>query len=329
MKATYTIFEQGSQQSASASSIGPFVAGATPGFVWIHLDQPDAAQISEVAGHLKIPAEVARVISGPHQRPTLLMLDSIAVVVLKVSRPGGESSSTAFDDVFIVLGHRFVLTMMWSPSTVMQEVERRVKAEVETVSLGSVGVLVTIASCVINGYEERISAINSEVDVLEAHVFGSGDADHSEQIYLLKRRTAEFRRSVVPLARGLERLARTDLPWLLAMPGPVLQGVLADALSASEDIEGLDLLLNDVLQANVARVTAGQNRTGLQQNEDTRKISAWAAIALIPTMVTGVYGMNFTNMPELQWKYGYLLALVAIVILCLIVHRLFRRNDWL
>ncbi|MET3806144.1 Mg2+ and Co2+ transporter CorA [Nakamurella sp. UYEF19] len=127
-----------------------------------------------------------------------------------------------------MLGNHLVLTVMLSPSTLMEEVGLAMRAGVNTVSLGPVGVLVATATCVINGYEDAIGTMNDDVDVLERLVFGSGEADHSEQIYLTKRRTTDFRRSVVPLARGLERLSRTDLPWLLAMPDRVLQVVTAE-----------------------------------------------------------------------------------------------------
>ena len=87
--------------------------------------------------------------------------------------------------------------------------------------------------------------------------------------------------------------------------------------------------MNDILQVNAARVSAGQSKTALRQNEDTRKISAWAAIALVPTMVTGIYGMNFQYMPELQWPVGYPAVIVVILVFCFVLHRLFVRNGWL
>ncbi len=90
-----------------------------------------------------------------------------------------------------------------------------------------------------------------------------------------------------------------------------------------------DRLLTDVLQANVARVGVQQSAVAVRQNEDMRKISAWAAIALVPTAIAGIYGMNFDNMPELNWKYGYFLVLAVIATACLSLHRLFKRNGWL
>ena len=121
----------------------------------------------------------------------------------------------------------------------------------------------------------------------------------------------------------------SDVNALGSLPDKYFQEVLQRSLRVAEAVEGFDRLLNDIMQANVARVSAGQSRTALRQNEDTRKISAWAAIALVPTMVTGIYGMNFESMPELRWSYGYPAVVLAIVLLCVVLHRLFVRNGWL
>jgi len=111
--------------------------------------------------------------------------------------------------------------------------------------------------------------------------------------------------------------------------GPYFRDVHDHALRAADAIEAHDRLLSDVLTADLAQVSVRQNHTAVRQNEDMRKISAWAAIALVPTAVAGVYGMNFDNMPELHWKYGYFLVLAVILTTCLSLHRLFRHNGWL
>jgi magnesium transporter len=100
-------------------------------------------------------------------------------------------------------------------------------------------------------------------------------------------------------------------------------------LRAIDAVEGHDRMLTDVLSADLAQVSIRQTRTAVRQNEDMRKISAWAAIALVPTAIAGIYGMNFENMPELQWEYGYFMVLGVIFTVCFTLHRLFRRNGWL
>jgi magnesium transporter len=140
---------------------------------------------------------------------------------------------------------------------------------------------------------------------------------------------AEFRRAVDPLAAALAQLAAGDVEQIAADSGPYFRDVHDHALRVADGLEGLDRLLSDVLQANTARITVGQSKIALRQNEDVRKISAWAAIALVPTAIAGVYGMNFDNMPELHWKYGYFIVLALILGSCGLLYRLFRRNGWL
>ena len=185
------------------------------------------------------------------------------------------------------------------------------------------------ADLVVDGYEEAID-INDDVDEIEAQVFGSPDADdHSERIYKLKREMLEFRRAVLPLAAADPATGRaTGCPGC-PQAAQYFRDVHDHVLRGVDDIERHDRLLSDILQANVARVSVGQSAVAVRQNEDMRKISAWAAIALVPTAIAGIYGMNFDNMPELHWHYGYFIVLGVIGSACLVLYRLFRRNRWL
>ena len=167
------------------------------------------------------------------------------------------------------------------------------------------------------------------MDEIESQVFGTDEEDHAERIYKLKREVAEFRRAVVPLAPPLQRLAEGSVPGIDQAAAPYFRDVHDHAMRAADAIEGHDRLLSDVLQANLARVGVRQSEIALRQNEDMRRISAWAAIALVPTAIAGIYGMNFEHMPELDWQYGYFGALTVIGSLCLGLYLLFRRSGWL
>jgi magnesium transporter len=141
---------------------------------------------------------------------------------------------------------------------------------------------------------------------------------------------------VLPLATPLQRLAEGAVPGIDESAAPYFRDVHDHVLRAADAIEGHDRLLSDVLQADLARVAVRQaqvavrqNEIAVRQNEDMRRISAWAAIALVPTAIAGIYGMNFDNMPELHWQYGYFLVLGVIAAVSLVLYRLFRRNGWL
>ncbi|HEY7718910.1 MAG TPA: magnesium and cobalt transport protein CorA, partial [Pedococcus sp.] len=199
----------------------------------------------------------------------------------------------------------------------------------EALALGPTAVLYRAADLVVDGYEEAIVHITGDVDEIESQVFTGDDEDHAERIYKLKREVAEFRRAVLPLATPVSRLADGAVSGVDPASAPWFRDVNDHLLRASDAIEGLDRLLTDVLQANLARVGVRQNAIAVRQNEDMRKISAWAAIALVPTAIAGIYGMNFDTMPELRWRYGYFVVLGVIAGVCLVLHRLFRRNGWL
>jgi magnesium transporter len=314
------------------------VARSTPGFVWIGLQQPTAADIAKVASEFNLPHLALEDAVKAHQRPKLDIYDDMLFVVLKPVRYVDHDEVVDVTEIAIFLGANFVVTVRHGESDVLH----RVRAEVDAGSSkllqhGPTGVLYRTADLVVDGYEEAIEFINEDVDEIETQVFGSPDAaDHSERIYKLKREIAEFRRAVLPLAAPLQRLSEGTVPGIDPSAAPYFRDVHDHVLRAADAIEGHDRLLSDILQADLARVTARQSELAVRQteisvrqNEDMRKISAWAAIALVPTAIAGIYGMNFHYMPELRWHYGYFMALGVMGGACFVLYRLFRRNGWL
>lgn len=318
-------------------------ARAVGGFVWIGLQQPTADEIAVVAAEFGLPALAVEDAVKAHQRPKLEVYDDVVFAVIKPVRYVDHDEVVDLSEIAVFVGDHFVVTVRHGDS----EVLRRVRAEVdadgsEIAALGPMGVLYRAADLVVDGYEEAITYINDDVDEIELEVFRpeSDDADEdspsAERIYKLKREVAEFRRAVVPLAGPLERLSEGAVGGVDRTLAQYFRDVHDHVLRASEAIDGHDRLLSDVLQAELARVGARQSRIALRQNEiavrqneDMRRISAWAAIALVPTAIAGIYGMNFDNMPELHWRYGYFVVLGVIAASCTGLHRLFRRNGWL
>jgi magnesium transporter len=313
-------------------------ARRTSGFVWIGLQQPSAGDIADVAREFNLPPLAVEDAVKAHQRPKLEVYGDVLFVVLKPVRYVDHDEVVDVSELAIFLGPKFLVTVRHGESDVLHRVRDELDAgNSKAAQHGPVGVLYRTADLVVDGYEEALDFINEDVDDIEIQVFGSPDGtDHSQRIYKLKREIAEFRRAVVPLAAPLERLAESAVPGIGPTVGLYFRDVHDHLLRARDAIEGHDRLLSDVLQADLARVTARQseiavqqNETAVRQNEDMRKISAWAAIALVPTAIAGIYGMNFDNMPELRWHYGYFIVLAVIATACLTLHRLFRRNRWL
>jgi magnesium transporter len=303
---------------------------ATDGFVWIGLQQPTAEDIAEVAEEFSLPPLAVEDAVKAHQRPKLEVDAGVAFAVLKPVQYVDSHEIVTVTEIMLFLGPRFVVTVRHGDSAILRRVREELDREAnDLLAFGPTAVLYRAADLVVDGYEEAVEFNNDDVDDIEAQVFAPGEDDHAERIYKLKREIAEFRHAVVPLARPLERLASGRISLIDKASAPYFRDVHDHVLRVADSIERLDRLLTDVLQANVARVTVGQSKISLRQNEDVRKISAWAAIALVPTAIAGIYGMNFDNMPELRWKYGYFLVLGVIAAVCFALHRLFRRNGWL
>jgi magnesium transporter len=179
---------------------------------------------------------------------------------------------------------------------------------------------------VVDDYERVMREVDNDIEEIELQVFSTGATNQAQRIYELKRELTEFRRAVLPLREPLRELMGRRVPLLheLVHPGTAdyFRDVHDHVTRVSEQIEAVDGLLSDALAANLADA-------GIRQNEDMRKISAWVAIAAVPTMIAGIYGMNFQHMPELGWKYGYFFALAIMGGSCAFLYRLFKRNNWL
>lgn len=309
----------------------------TEGFVWIGLQQATPDEIAAVAERFDLPPLAVEDAVQAHQRPKLEVYADVLFVVLKPVHYVDHEEVVEVSELAIFIGPGFVVTVRHGQSDVL----RQVRSELDggdrgLLELGTSGLLHRVADLVVDAYEVAIEHINEDVDEIESQVFSTTDDDHTERIYKLKRELAQFRRAVVPLVTPLQRLSEGLVPGVDPATAPYFRDVHDHLLRAADAIEGHERLLSDVLAADLGRATARQsqiaieqNEIAVRQNEDMRKISAWAAIALVPTAIAGVYGMNFDNMPELHWRYGYFAVLGVIAVACVGLHRLFRRNGWL
>ncbi len=307
------------------------------GVVWIGLHRAGEQDIAAVAAEFELPALAVEDAVKAHQRPKVEVYDEVVFVVLKPVEYVDHDEVVDVSELALFVGPSFVVTVRHGDSQVLTQVRAELDGGGGSLPVpGPMGVLHRAADLVADGYEVAVARINDDVDQVESAVFGDGDDDHSERVYKLKREVAEFRRAVQPLAPALQRLVDGSVPGVDAEMAVYFRDVHDHVLRAADAIDGHDRLLSDVLTADLARASARQSRIALQQNaiavrqnEDMRRISAWAAIGLVPTAIAGVYGMNFDNIPELHWRYGYFIALGVIAGVCLGLHRLFHRNGWL
>jgi magnesium transporter len=305
-------------------------ATATEGFVWIGLQQPSAGDLAAVAEEFALPPLAVEDAVKAHQRPKLELYDGIVFVVLKPAVYDEAHERLEVSELAVFLGPRFVVTVRHGGSGVLRTVREQLDGGgADAAAEGPSAVLYRAADLVVDDYEQAIAAIDDDIAEIEAQVFSPDTGDHAQRIYGLKREVLELRRAVAPLGAPLERLAAGSVPGVSSGLAPYFRDVHDHLLRAAEAIDAQDRLLTDVLQADVARVSVQQSAVAVRQNEDMRRISAWAAIALVPTAIAGIYGMNFEHMPELGWEYGYYVVLGVIVTACACLYRAFRRNGWL
>ncbi|MFI5760889.1 magnesium/cobalt transporter CorA [Streptomyces sp. NPDC051563] len=299
------------------------------GFVWIGLHEPSQEEFAGLAELLGLhPLAVGDAVRA-HQRPKIERYDETLFAVFKTVRYVEHEELTATSEVvetgelMAFAGSDFVITIRHGGRGTLGSVREELEALPEQVAKGPVAVLHALADHVVDEYVAVTDAVQNDIDDVETMVFseygGRGDAG---RIYQLKRELLELRRAVAPLARPLQQLSTQPIPVIPPEMRTYFRDVADHLTRATDQIAAYDALLDSILQAHLAQVTVAQN-------EDMRKITAWAAIVAVPTMVCGVYGMNFEHMPELHWTYGYPLVLCVMAVACFVIHRGFRRNGWL
>ncbi|MFJ8165495.1 magnesium and cobalt transport protein CorA [Streptomyces sp. NPDC096136] len=292
-------------------------------FAWVRLADPSEDELVQLAGELALhPLAVEDALNG-RQRPKRERFGDVLAVALKPLQYVEGDASVETGDIMIFVGPRSVLTVSHGTIDPCAEAARRLDADPRMLHLGPWAVLHAVLDVAVDAYGDAARRVRATLDRLEDEVFSTSRVDHTQRIYSLKREVREFRDAVQPLVPVLQSLlgspgAEGHLPEI----APYIRDV-ADHLHRTDiEVRTLDELLDSVLGAQQARV-------GTWQNDDMRRISAWAAIFAIPTMVAGVYGMNFEHMPELGWTYGYPLALALMALASGALYRAFRRNGWL
>ncbi|HEX3732303.1 MAG TPA: magnesium/cobalt transporter CorA [Mycobacteriales bacterium] len=305
-------------------------AESSGGFVWVGLHEPSESDFEQLTRYFQLPALAVEDAVRAHQRPKLERYGEITFVVIKPVRYIDSVEVVEVSEVAIFVHKRFIVTVRHGVSEVPAQVRSDLQHDDSVLRHGPGAVLYHIADKIIDEYAEVIDAMGTDIDEIEENVFSGDRENHSERIYKLKREVLEFRRAVAPLANAMEWLVDSD--DVGGAPDTIkhyFRDLHDHVLRAADAIEGYDRLLTDVLQAELAQISVRQNEVATQQNEDMRKISAWAAIALVPTAIAGIYGMNFDNMPELHTHYGYYVVLVLIASICGALYVLFRKYRWL
>ena len=294
------------------------------GFTWLGLTDPTVGELAMLGDLLGIAHLVLEDAANPRQRPKVETLgpDS-GFVLLKQLGYDADTSEVETGQIAVITGPGYVVTIRHGHVGDLGNVRARIGASADLRSLGPLGVLYAVMDAVVDGYVAVSDEVVIDVEEAEAEVFSERRSNElSTRLYRLKRENIEVRRATLPLA-GFAHEAGTGLDDRLPDTArPYFRDIADHLLRVLDQVEQADALLAGLVMASTAQ-------QDLQQNRDMRKISAWVAIAAVPTMVAAIYGMNFRHMPELDWPWAYPVVLAGMAAACTLLYRAFRRSGWL
>ncbi|HEX8804346.1 MAG TPA: magnesium/cobalt transporter CorA [Acidimicrobiales bacterium] len=291
-------------------------------FVWIGLYEPTQDEFDAVTAELDLhPLAVEDAIHA-HQRPKLELYGDLLFLVVKTARYDDAREAVDFAELQIFAGRQFVVTVRHGEACDLAPVRRHLEDDPERLARGPVAVMHAILDRVVDDYTPVLDGLDNDIAEIEASVFSDDRRNPAGRIYKLKRQVLHMYRAIDPLLEPLERLHTGRHPLAGTDIGHYFRDVDDHLRRVSARIEIQRDLLSDVLQVNLAHIS-------VQQNDDMRRITGWVAIAVVPTMLAGVWGMNFRHMPELDERWGYPAALMVMALASFSVFRYLRRRGWL
>jgi len=309
---------------------------ATDGIGWIGLYRPSTEEVASVAAEFSLHSLVVEDMIQAHQRPKIERYGDVLFTVLRPARYLDADERLEFGELHIVIGANFVVTSRYAETPNLAEVRRRLEATPDLLRLGPEAILYAVLDQVVDEYAPVVLGLENDIDEIEAEVFG-GAANVSRRIYELLREVIQFQHATRPLVGVVTALSEGFEKYHV---DDELRRHLRDVedhlIKIVERVDGFRSLLENILTVNATIVAQQQNadmqrltEAAFVQGEQVKKLSSWAAILFTPTLVAGVYGMNFTHMPELRWYLGYPFAIVLMVVISTGLYLVFKRRDWL
>lgn len=313
-----------------------FLREQPDGMGWIGLYRPEPEEIRSVAEEFQIHDLAIEDTISAHQRPKLERYGDVLFTVLRTARYLEEEERVEFGELHVFTGEDFVVTVRHAESPDLGRVRQRMEAAPHLLALGPEAVLYAILDQVVDEYAPVVEGLQNDIDEIEDQVF-EGDPKVSRRIYELIREVIGFQRAAGPLLSMFTALGNGFDKYEVDED---LQRYLRDVedhtIRIVERVDGFRVLLQNILTVNATLVAQRQNEetqrlseTSLQQNEEVKKISSWAAIIFAPQLVGTVYGMNFERIPELDWRFGYPMAIAMMLMMGLVLYTLFKRRGWL
>ncbi len=318
------VYKGGARLGGSLPILGSRSVATEPGaFVWLGLYEPTEAEFRDATVEFDVHEMAVEDALVAHQRPKLDLYDDSILIVLKTARYLDDQEEVEFGEILVLLGTTFIVVVRHGAAAPLTAVRRRLEADPALLGLGPSSVLYGILDAVVDGYFPVVEGLDKDISELEREVFSDTRQNPAERIYFLKREVLEFQQAVASLLDPIDRLARgSQHGYVNENLSEYLRDVHDHLVRIAQEVASFRELLTSVLDANLAQV-------GVRQNEDMRRISAWVAVAAVPTLIAGIFGMNFTRIPWATEPWGFGAALTAMVAIAAVLHRLFRRSGWL
>ena len=291
-------------------------------WVWIGLHQPTEEEFDSVKAEFELHPLAIEDAVNAHQRPKLEEYGDTLFLVLKPARYHDDTEEVEFGEILIFMGAGFLITVRHGETTELHGVREELESDPELLRRGPAGVLHAIVDRIVDDYSPVLAGVENDIEEVEEEAFSPARTNPAARIYHLKGEVLDLHRATGPLVGPLERLAGDDHRYVPEEMRSYFRDVCDHAIRVNESVDTFREMLNSVLGANLTQVT-------VRQNDDVRRISAWVAILAVPTMIAGIYGMNFEHMPELESTVGYPIVLGVMATLCASLYAYFKKSGWL
>jgi len=318
------LYENGERQAGDldVAEAARAACDDTAGFVWLGAYEPTAEEFDAVRREFDLHELAVEDAIEAHERPKLEVYGDTLFVVLKTVRYIDSEEVIRSGQIMLFVNPTFIITVRHGEGSDLHPVREAVEKRPDLLRCGPGAILHAVIDRVVDDYEPAVQGLEVDIQQVEEQVFSEDASNPAQRIYRLEREVLELQRAVAPLGAPVDRLARGHFDLISPEMRDYFRDVHDHLLRVAGRVEGFRELLSSALQANLTQVT-------VRQNADMRRISAWVAILAVPTMIAGIYGMNFEHMPELSWRYGYPAVLLVILVVCGVLYRSFRRAGWL
>lgn len=295
----------------------------TDQFVWLGLHEPSEETLQIVQQQFKLHELAIEDAHNAHQRPKLESYGDTLFIVLRTAQINKQLNHIEFGETHFFVGHNFIITVRHGSSISYAEVRKRCESTPQLLQKGQGFALYAVMDSIVDQYFPVVEALEEEMQKIEERIFKDKPSrETTEHIYNLKRQLLDAKHAVSPMIDICNRLMRFDIKLISEETQPYFRDIYDHSVRINEMIDNTRELLNTALEANFSLIS-------ISHGEVSKKFAAWAAIAAVPTMIAGYYGMNFRFMPELEWHYSYPIVAIVTIGLCVFIFYRFRKSGWL